>query len=825
MKKFKQKTVNGKLIPAIKKRKVDSEFQSYTYIKNELRELGWNVKNPIRDVNGQLYTQQECLRNPEIKSVLGKLTPEYVVKLREDAFWVMEAKPTHEELEQAYKEAVGYGELVNKHKFIRAIMVSGIAGNDIDRYLVKSGFWEEDKKKFTPIEYNEKEITGLISPDLAKMLLTVNSPFLKDLEIDEKQFVKIAEQMNQVFHASSIKKDKRATIVATILLSLLGETEPNYNATPTVFVKDINTRAHEVLKENNKGIFFQYIQIQLPEKIDAQRKFKEALVTAFFLLKKVNIKAAMRTGSDVLGKMYETFLKYGNGAKDLGILLTPRQITNFASEILNVTHKDIIYDPTCGTGGFLVSAFYHVKRNTTPQQLDTFKQHGIFGIDLQSPITALAVVNMIFRGDGKNNIINDNCFARALVPKVVDGNPSAKFVSKDNGFKSQSHPATKVLMNPPFALEKEKEYEFIDHAFQQMEDGGILFSIFPSSGMVKQRKFLTWRRSFLKKNTLLSVISLPFDLFYPYGLPTVSIIAKKGIPHPQEQNVLWLRILNDGFEKSKGKRLPDPKVPNELEKVKDTLRAFINNPQMKLDNVKEFQKATPIDFDEDSALELVPEAYLDEREPTTAEIEEGLDETIRELLSFMILARKEEDFRKEVLKEDFYEEPIEKDFQSKYVEIRITKLFKEPIETGHFHKSSALDEGNIPLISCSSLNNGVEGYFEIPLEKTYKHAITIASDGQPLATFYHYYTFAAKDNVMVCFAKEKLRFQTMLFIVMQLNRLRWRFSYGRKCYLNKKEKVKIYLPLKDDGKIDEDYIEYLVKKRRAWQTLLHLFPR
>lgn len=47
----------------------------------------------------------------------------------------------------------------------------------------------------------------------------------------------------------------------------------------------------------------------------------------------------------------------------------------------------------------------------------------------------------------------------------------------------------------------------------------------------------------------------------------------------------------------------------------------------------------------------------------------------------------------------------------------------------------------------------------------------------------------------------------------------------KKCYLNKKEKVKIYLPFKDDGKIDEDYIEYLVKKRRAWQTLLHLFPR
>lgn len=825
-KKFKQKTIYGKVSPIQIKGKKNSEFQSYTYIKNELNELGWNVKNPNRDVNGQLYTQQECLGNPEIKSMLGKLTPEYVVKLREDAFWVMEAKPTHEQIDQAYEEAVGYGELINKHKFIKAMIVSGVAGNDIDRYVVKSSFWEEDKKKFTPIEYNEKEITGLISPELAMTLLSVNSPFLKDLEIDEKQFVKIAEQINQVFHASSIKKDKRATIVATILLSLLGETEPNYNATPTVFVRDINSRAYEVLKENKKGVFFQYIKIQLPEKIDAQRKFKESVVTAFFLLKKVNIKAAMRTGSDILGKMYETFLKYGNGAKDLGILLTPRQITNFASEVLDTTHKDIVYDPTCGTGGFLVSAFYHVKNNVTPQQLNAFKQHGIFGVDQQSPVTALAIVNMIFRGDGKNNVINDNCFARALVPDVIEGYPSAKFVSRKNGLKAKSHPVTKVLMNPPFALKKEdeKEYRFVQHALEQMEDGGLLFSIFPSSGIVKQQKYLRWRKEMLKNNTLLSVISLPFDLFYPFGLPTVAIIIKKGIPHPKEQNVLWIRILNDGFEKSKGKRLPNPKIPNDLEKVKNTLRVFVNNPQMKVENIEEFQKAIPIDF-EDFALELIPEAYLDEKEPSLAEIEKGLDDTLREVMSFLILSKKEEEFSKEVFEKEFYEEPVERKFTNKYIEIPITELFEKPIKTGHFHKSGALDEGKIPLISCASEKDGVEGYFDISLDKTYKHGITIASDGRPLTSFYHYYIFAAKDNVMVCFPKERLRFTTLLFIVTQLNRLRWRFSYGRKCYLNKKDKVKIYLPVENNNKIDEDYIEYLVKKSPAWKTLLQLFPR
>lgn len=640
-KKFKQKTINSKMTSIRRKTKRNSEFQSYTYIKNELRELGWNVRNPNRDASGQLYTQHECLAHPEIKLMLDKLTPEYVVRLREDAFWVIEAKPTHGQLNQAYKEAVGYGKLINRHKFIRAKIVSGVAGNDTDRYLVKSGFWEEEKGTFVPITHNDREITSLISLNISKVLLSQNTPHLKDFERDEGEYIKIAEEINQEFHEASIKKDTRAGIVASILLSLLSGTEPSYDASPTIFVNGINSRAKEVLKKNEKESFFEYIKIQLPEKIDAQRKFKEALISAFFLLKKVNIESAMRAGSDVLGKFYEGFLKYGNGAKDLGILLTPRHVTEFAAEVLNVTHRDIVYDPTCGTGGFLVSAFYHVKKNSTSDQLNSFKQHGIFGIDQQPTITALAIVNMIFRGDGHNNIINDNCLAGALVPETVEERLSAKFVTATEGLEYVQKPVTKVLMNPPFALENEKEYEFIDHALRQMEDGGLLFSILPVSVMI-ERGTRSWREKILRDNSLLSVITFPPDLFYQAGSSqhTVGIFLRKGIPHSNTQKVLWIRAIHDGLAKKKGKRLPNPKVPNDLAKVKTLLQSFIQNPNVLVNNVPEFQKATPIDF-EKKALELVPEVYLDEGTPTESEIQKDVEELVRDTIAFLIRSRKE----------------------------------------------------------------------------------------------------------------------------------------------------------------------------------------
>jgi type I restriction enzyme M protein len=501
----KQKTLNGlavaieKKIRKLKRRgkAVDSEYQSYIYIRNELKDRGWNIANPNREASGQLYTQHEYLQNPEIASKWGKLHSEYVVKLAEDKFWVIEAKPRLEEIDKAFQEAKDYGKLLNEHKFVRAMIVTGVAGNDIDKYLVRSAFWVESNKTYQTIVYEEKEITSILSPEIAKRLIDQNTPVLKEFDIPDDELLKAADEINKNFHLAGIKKAFRATIVASMLLSLLGDTEPNINATPDILIEEINVRAKEALKEHEKEDADRHIEIQLPEKPDAKGRFKEAIVDAFFILRKVNIKAAMRTGSDVLGRFYETFLKYGNGAKDLGIVLTPRNITEFATEVLNITYRDILYDPTCGTGGFLVSGFYRVKNNAIKEQLETFRIYRIFGIDLQPSVEALAIVNMIFRGDGRNNIINDDCFTRGLVTATNEkGEATAVFVSRESAV-GQKRPVTRVLMNPPFALKKssEKEFKFIDHALGQMDDGGLLFSILPCSAMVKSGSYKKWRKN------------------------------------------------------------------------------------------------------------------------------------------------------------------------------------------------------------------------------------------------------------------------------------------------------------------------------------------
>lgn len=622
-----------------------SEFTSYIYIKNELNTLGWNTKNPSRNPDGQVYTQQECLNHEEIRKQLINKKPEYVVKISEDFFYIIEAKGSIDDIDKAFEEAMDYADLVNQSKIIKGVIISGVAGNDDDGYIVKSAFLE--KNRFKTINYHGKEITSLISPSVAKELIENKSASIKELEINEPQLLSTAEDINEVLHLGSINKDERASVMATLLLSLIDETKPNYNASPTVFVKDVNNRAEEVLIQHNKREFFKHIQIKLPSKEEAQKKYKKALVSTIFKLKKINIKAAMHSGTDVLGKFYEVFLKYGNGAKDIGIVLTPRHVTSFACDVLNITHQDVVYDPTCGTGGFLVSAFDHVRNNSTKAQLAEFRKHRIFGVEQQPKVASLAIVNMIFRGDGSNNIVDDNCLSIGLKKIILNSSKSAEYVKKDE---NKGHePITKVLMNPPFALKDkdEKEYKFIQHALEQMDTGGLLFAVIPVSVLTKSGNSKAWRKNrLLKENSVLSVISLPEKLFYPIGVHTCALIVKKGIPHDINQKILWLRCKNDGYLTKKGKRLASSSIENDFEKVRNILKLHILNPNNKVESIPELQKSSTLDK-KDDLLEIVPEAYLEQRTLNKEEILNGIDDLVRETAAFIIRSKNENNFKDE----------------------------------------------------------------------------------------------------------------------------------------------------------------------------------
>ncbi len=618
----------------------NTEVDAYVFIKNNLKTLGWDIRNPARVASGRVYTQNEVFAHEVLKRFLGLDKPENVVKISDTIFWVIESKRDHKQLDQAVQEAEDYARKINDSDSIQALFVSGVAGNELDSYLIKTRYLESGK--FKTVQINGKEATSLLSPEIVQTVLE-GGPEIKDVPIDEQLFLTKAEKINQILHLGAINKNLRARVMAAVLLAMIDDTPPNIDAPPSVLIGDINSRVRRVLSNHNKGEFFRYIELALPATEDNHTKFKNAIVQTIQELNNLNIRSAMNSGADVLGKFYEVFLKYGNGAKEIGIVLTPRHITQFAVDVLNITDRDVVFDPTCGTGGFLVAAFDHVRRNSTEVQVNRFKNHNLFGVDQETDVVALAIVNMIFRGDGKNNIVEGNCFSKNLKAKTVSGAPSAKYVTKPAD--PEGKPVTRVLMNPPFALKAsdEKEYRFVDHALNQMTDGGVLFSVLPYSSMVRPAGYQRWRdSSLLKNNTLLSVITFPEDLFYPVGVHTVGVFIKKGIPHSKDDNVLWIRATHDGLVKSKGKRLPSDRVKNDYEVIRNDVQAFLFNTKHRIENIQMFQKVCPVDFN-DPLLELVPENYLDQDPPSESEITSGIEQVVRNSVAFLIESHREDE--------------------------------------------------------------------------------------------------------------------------------------------------------------------------------------
>ena len=158
-----------------------------------------------------------------------------------------------------------------------------------------------------------------------------------------------------------------------------------------------------------------------------------------------------------------------------------------------------------------------------------------------------------------------------------------------------------------------------------------------------------------------------------------------------------------------------------------------------------------------------------------------------------------------------------------YARFELQRIFH--LHSGDYHNASVLPEGKIPLVSCGGKNNGVVKFVKVPKEKVYKNCLTIAYNGQPMTAKYHPYDFAAKDDVAVCIPKNRVKLSTLIFIQFMLNRERWRFSYGRKCFREKLSQMSIDLPVDKTVELDENGMEGMLENTSYWDYLKRVYRR
>ena len=744
----------------------DSEYRLYVFISGLLKEIGWNNKSPEK--GGDLYTQHEIFTNPGLKAALKNKVPDHLVRISEDNYWVIEAKRDEADLPKAIKEAMEYADMINIHDDLQCEIITGIAGSIDDAYYIETRRLVNNKWEI--IRINNRKVTGLLTKQTIRKLLQEKESNLFSYDIEDNLFRKKMEEINDIMHQNGINKRNRAGVLACLLLAVANDPSFRIEQRAAILITDINTRARNELSKYKRESFYPEIEIKPPASEDNHVKYRQALSKSITILKGLNISSTIGGGRDIIGECYELFLKHANDAKEIGIVLTPRHITQFAVKAVGVQKNDIVFDPCCGTGGFLVGALDHVRSIT--DDIADFKKGNLYGIESDPLIATLAIINMVFRGDGNSKITEGNCFTSEC--DYTGGNP------------------TRVLMNPPFAL-PEYEHRFIDRALRDLETSGLLFAVVPTTSMTSadnRRHEITWRQELVKRHSLLAVIKLPEMLFYPNAAKgTYGIFLKAHIPHKNKQKVLWA-IMSDGKIKSKLKK----KSGGNIDYLCKALRAFIATEDCKEYKAKQID-CTPIQ----DMLDLSPEHHIGIRskEPLKIDVDSVIESQIRANIHISFNRKRNisvEKCRLFLFKDIFYK-----------------------IEKGASGRSKELSTGYLPLISTSEEYNGISGFVnESQCNKVYKNMITISANGGSCYAAYHKYKFAANPDVFVGqLNREYERDDIYSFICGAINEEKWRFNYCRKFSSDKLQKFKLKLPINEEGNINKKYICAVMKERIA----------
>lgn len=243
------------------------------------------------------------------------------------------------------------------------------------------------------------------------------------------------------------------------------------------------------------------------------------------------------TTEDVLGRFYGEFMRYSGGdGQSLGVVLTPKHITELFSELIDLKPSDKIFDPCCGTGGFLIAGMHKMLNEAKDgKEKDKIKKEQIHGIEIREDMFAIATTNMILRGDGKSNLINDD-FLKQSSEKLKEKNYTVGFI------------------NPPYSQAKGKdtahlsEITFIKHLLDSLADGGRCVAIVPQSTMVgKTKEDKAIKKKILEKHTLEGVITLNKNTFYGVGTNPCIAVFTAHKPHNSKKFCKFVNYEDDGF--------------------------------------------------------------------------------------------------------------------------------------------------------------------------------------------------------------------------------------------------------------------------------------
>lgn len=299
--------------------------------------------------------------------------------------------------------------------------------------------------------------------------------------------------------------------------------------------------------------------------------------------------------SEELGNAYEHLLSIMSSQGDAGQFRTPRHIIDFMVAVVDPKKDETILDPACGTAGFLISSFKHIRKHNSsmfkPEEnhafsegesaVDAFLQDNpAYNGDLLTPDEKMKLMENIQGYD-----ISPDMVRLSLVNLYLHGFPSPRIYEYDTLTSEECWDDTfdVILANPPFMTPKggirphkrfqvqahRSEVLFVDYILEHLNINGRAGIIVPEGIIFRNENAYKQLRKMLVEDGLYCVVSLPAGVFNPYsGVKTSILFFDKALAKERDE-LLFVKIENDGFDLGAQRRKIDKNdLPEALRVVK-----------------------------------------------------------------------------------------------------------------------------------------------------------------------------------------------------------------------------------------------------------------
>ena len=547
------------------KKEATTDLWVYDLLKEAKIQDKFTAKgSTIKEINEALQTAS--------KRGTGKVGfPEYVGVVKNFLIVIEDKADTHKHIalndknlisedissicDYAVNGALFYGKHLAKNTTYNEVIALGISGNEKIHRITP--VYINDRGDYTQLD----DIETLISFSNKNIDEYYTKEILKEDTANEKETAEILKDAS-ILHEDlrnygNLEEKNKPLVVSGILLALREIEYKNFSI-DSLIGDDQKTDGQKIYDaiESNLGranvsplvkknkLLSQFSIIRDNGKINdvnpilgktPLKHFTEFLYNSIYHSIKYN-----NSAEDYLGRFYGEFMSYSGGdGQNLGIVLTPKHITELFCDLLDLKPTDKILDPCCGTAGFLIAAMHNMISQTEDiSQIKNIKKYQLFGIEEQSYMFTIATTNMILRGDGKSNLENGD------------------FLS-ENPAKIQLKGCTVGMMNPPYSMGSRSnpnlyELNFTNHLLDSLVEDGRAAVIIPQSSLTgKTNDEKKLKETILKKHTLEGVITLNKNKFYGVGThPCIAIFTAHN-PHPKNKICKFINFEEDGYVVSK----------------------------------------------------------------------------------------------------------------------------------------------------------------------------------------------------------------------------------------------------------------------------------